>query len=65
MTKAMTKTELKQKLNAQTDAQLARFFRTTRQAVAQWKEGAVPDGRVWEARARRPDLFRVKRQANN
>lgn len=61
----MTKTELKQKLNADTDADLARFYGINRQAVAQWDEAAVPEGRIWEARARRPELFRVKRKDNN
>lgn len=60
---AMTKTELKQKLHLESDAQIAEFFNTSRQAVGQWK--AVPRARLWELRARRPELFRANRKKND
>ncbi|WP_223621194.1 hypothetical protein [Lysobacter sp. ESA13C] len=54
----MTKTAVKSALGLDTDAELARFFDTTRQAVDKWPdEKPIPMGRQWELRARRPDIF--------
>lgn len=40
------------------DVDVARFFGVTRGAVAQWGEDdPLPEGRQWQARAKRPDLF--------
>lgn len=60
----MTKREVKEVFRAEaglerfTDADLARFFKIGRWAVGQWDEDEpIPDGRQWELRAKRPDLF--------
>lgn len=54
----MTKTEVKFALGLATDAELARFFETSRQAVDKWPDDEpIPKGRQWELRARRPDIF--------
>lgn len=55
----ITKRALKAALNIETDADLARFFATSRQNVGQWggEDDPIPDGRQWQARALRPDLF--------
>ncbi len=43
------------------DADVARFFGVTAGAVSQWPDDApLPAGRQWQARALRPDLFRVQ-----
>jgi hypothetical protein len=56
----MTKRAVKQALGITQDTQLARFFGTTKQAVGRWDEDELlPDGRAWQARALRPDLFPV------
>lgn len=52
---SMSKSYVKQALGLTTDAELARFFQVKRQAVCKW--GEVPEGRVWELKAKRPDLF--------
>ena len=40
------------------DADVARFFGITPGAVAQWPDDEpLPEGRQWQARALRPDLF--------
>lgn len=54
----MTKKEAKSLLGFSTDAELARFFGVSKQAVSFWHEDEpLPEGRQWELRARRPDLF--------
>lgn len=56
----MTKTSVKQLLCIETDAELARFFDTTRQAIDAWPDDKpIPSGRQWELRARRPDVFQA------
>lgn len=40
------------------DADVARFFGVTAGAVSQWPDDEpLPEGRQWQARALRPDLF--------
>lgn len=54
----MTKRSVKSALGIKTDAELARFFGIGRWAVGQWsEEDPIPEGRQWQARAKRPDLF--------
>lgn len=54
----MTKRNVKEALGIETDAELARFFGIGRWAVGQWGENdPIPEGRQWQARAQRPDLF--------
>lgn len=56
----MTKRAVKQALNVTTDAELARQFTPAigRWAVGQWGEDEpIPEGRQWQLRAKRPDLF--------
>lgn len=54
----MTKRNVKSALEIDTDAELARFFGIGRWAVGQWGEDdPIPEGRQWQVRARRPDLF--------
>jgi hypothetical protein len=55
----ITKASLKTALGFETDAEVALFFNTSKQAVSQWgdDDASLPIGRQWEARARRPDLF--------
>jgi hypothetical protein len=54
----VTKSEAKRALGLQTDAELAQFFDISKQAVSQWRDDRpLPDGRQWELRARRPDVF--------
>lgn len=56
----MTKRAVKTALNLSTDAELARFFGIGRWAVGQWGEDdPIPEGRQWQLRANRPDLFPV------
>lgn len=62
---SMTKREVKAALRIETDAELARFFGgINRQAVSQWADDQpIPEGRQWEARAKRPDVFPAPDQA--
>jgi phage terminase Nu1 subunit (DNA packaging protein) len=55
----ITKASLKTALGVATDAELAQFFDTSKQAVSQWGEddAPLPAGRQWEVRARLPHLF--------
>lgn len=54
----MTKQAVKSALELETDAELARFFGIGRWAVGQWPlDEPIPEGRQWQARALRPDLF--------
>lgn len=54
----MTTQEVKDALGLQFDFELAEFFGIGKAAVSNW-EGEVPDSRVWQLRALRPDLFPV------
>lgn len=54
----LTKKSLKRALGMKTDADLARFFGVERSAVHQWPVNKpIPEGRQWQVRALRPDLF--------
>lgn len=54
----MTKRAVKEALELDTDADLARFFGIGRWAVGQWPDDEpIPEGRQWQLRAQRPDLF--------
>lgn len=54
----MTKQAVKAALGFQKDTELATFFQTTKQAVGNWPDDKpLPEGRQWQARALRPDLF--------
>ena len=54
----MTKQAVKAALGFQKDTELARFFGTSKQAVGQWPDDEpLPEGRRWQARALRPDVF--------
>lgn len=56
----MTKAAVKKALGFTTDAELSRFFGISRWAVGQWPENEpIPEGRQWELRARRPDVFKT------
>jgi hypothetical protein len=60
----MTKRAVKAALNIKTDADLARFFNIGRAAVGFWNEDApIPDARIWELRARMPELFAIRDEA--
>ncbi len=54
----ITKRALREALGFSRDTQLADFFDTSKQAVSAWEdEKPIPEGRQWQARALRPDLF--------
>lgn len=55
----LTKAVIKEALGLETDAQLAQFFGTSKQAVSQWGDdsAAIPVARQWQAMALRPDVF--------
>lgn len=54
----ITKASLKSALGIKTDADLAREFDTTRQAIGQWEaDKPIPELRQLQLRARRPELF--------
>lgn len=54
----MTKRAVKAALEIETDAALAAYFDIGRWAVGQWPDDEpIPEGRQWELRAKRPDLF--------
>lgn len=54
----ITKRQIKDSLGLTTDVQVAAFFGTTKQAVGAWGEDeSIPDGRMWQAIALRPDVF--------
>lgn len=60
----MTKAAVKEALGFTTDAELARFFGIGRWAVGQWPENEdIPEGRQWQLRAQRPDLFPTEKAA--
>jgi len=57
----LTKRTTREALGFATDRQLADFFGTSKQAVSAWGEDEpLPEGRQWQARALRPDLFPVE-----
>lgn len=54
----MTKREVRAALGFTRDRELAQFFGVGKAAVSLWKEGEpIPEGRQWQARALRPDIF--------
>jgi hypothetical protein len=54
----LTKRVVKGALQMDTDAELARLFGIGRWAVGQWPDDQpIPEGRQWQLRALRPDLF--------
>ena len=55
----ITKSLIRSKLDLKTDTEIAEFFGTSKQAVGQWgpDDKAIPEGRQWQAKALRPDLF--------
>lgn len=54
----ITKRSAREALGFTKDKELADFFSTTKQAVSAWAEDeALPEGRQWQLRAVRPDLF--------
>lgn len=55
----MTKRAVKQALGIETDADLARYLgMKNRWAVGQWAaDEPIPEGRQWQLRALRPELF--------
>ena len=58
--KKLTKSAAKRALQSETDVAFGEWFhdRPSKQAGSQWKEDDEPPAsRVWELRARRPDLF--------
>jgi transcriptional regulator with XRE-family HTH domain len=58
MSNQLTKKRVREALGFTLDRELAEFFGTTKQAVSRWPEDApLPDGRQWQARALRPDVF--------
>lgn len=58
----MTKRAVREALGGK-DADMARFFGVTAGAVSQWPDDELlPEGRQWQARALRPDLFGDYRQ---
>lgn len=54
----MTKDIVKRALGIESDAELARYLGVSRGAVWLWGDDEpIPDGRQWQLRALRPDLF--------
>lgn len=54
----MTKRELRAALGFTLDKELADFFGIGKAAVSAWSDDKpVPEGRVWEAIAKRPKCF--------
>lgn len=54
----ITKAQARAALGFTKDVELAAFFGVSKAAVCNWPEDKpLPDGRQWELRARRPDLF--------
>lgn len=54
----ITKREARNLLGFQLDKELAQFFGLSKGAVSAWpEEQPIPDGRCWQLRALRPDLF--------
>lgn len=63
----LTKQSLKRALGVTTDAELARLFDISRSAVHQWADNKpIPQGRYWQMKAQRPELFKgVRGKANS
>ena len=58
---ALTKSAVKTALGIRSDADLARFFSTSRQSVCKWRDDEpIPVQRQWQLRAMRPALFRTR-----
>ena len=58
----ITKRVAKAVLGFTTDVELAGFFACTKQAVSAWPEDEpIPEGRQWQLRAKRPELFSGQR----
>jgi hypothetical protein len=54
----MTKRSVKASLGFKKDIELARFLGISKQAVGQiGEDDALPEGRQWQVRALRPDVF--------
>ena len=54
----MTKRNIRQTLGYIKDKELAQFFGLGKAAISAWPEDElIPEGRQWQARAMRPDLF--------
>lgn len=63
MTK-ITKRQLRERLNVETEAAIAGFFGISASAVSQWDEDApIPYLRQLEAERKRPDLFGIQAAA--
>jgi hypothetical protein len=60
----ITKAEAKARLGIQTDVALGRLLGISGKAVSQWPEAdPIPEGRQWQLRALRPDLWPVPEAA--
>lgn len=54
----ITKAAVKTALRLSTDVEVARFFKTTKQAVGRWRDNdPLPERRQWQLRALRPDIW--------
>lgn len=54
----MTKRHVRSALGFTKDKELAEFFGLGKGAISAWAEDEpIPEGRQWQARAVRPDLF--------
>ncbi len=54
----MTKPQIREALGIETDTELATFFDTSKQAIYGWGDDKpIPEGRQWQARAKRPDVI--------
>jgi DNA-binding transcriptional regulator YiaG len=60
----ITKAQARTALGFIRDVELAVFFGISRAAVSNWPEDKpLPDGRQWELRAKRPDLFPAEQES--
>lgn len=60
----MTKREVRDTLGLTMDKELAEFFGLGKAAISAWPEDEpIPEGRQWQLRAKRPDLFPVPASA--
>lgn len=54
----MTKRSVKAALGFETDVELAKFLGISKQALSRTSDDdELPEGRQWQLRAKRPDLF--------
>lgn len=54
----MTKRNVREVLGFTRDIDLAAFFGLTKAAISAWNEDEeIPEGRQWQLRALRPDIF--------